>query len=130
MIKVLGIPSCIHKQASSLQLLHHIKSVGGRDWVLDIADLSNLPLFNRDLHNSLSFQKSNVEYFRNLVDESHAVIFCASEFPLGYAYSVSAPIKNAIDWAVIEPNLLENKAAAFLGKNFSFFTLIRLSFSG
>jgi NAD(P)H-dependent FMN reductase len=126
MIKVLGIPSCIHKQASSQQLLNLMKSVGGSDWVLTIADLSSLPLFNRDLQDSLSFQKSNVEYFRSLVDESNAVIFCASEYPLGYAYSVSAPLKNAIDWAVIEPNLLENKAAAFLGKKLNDFPITLL----
>lgn len=115
MIKILGIPSCIHKQASSIQLLHLIKSIGGKDWELEIADLSNLPLFNRDLNQTLSSEKFEVDNFRNLVNEAQAIIFCASEFPLGYPYSVTAPLKNAIDWAVYEPNLFENKPAAFLG---------------
>lgn len=117
MIKILGIPSCIHKKASSIQLLHLMKKIGGKDWELDVADLSGLPLFNRDLHlnNTKSIQKAEVDNFRNLVNEAQAIIFCASEFPLGYPYSVTAPLKNAIDWAVCEPNLFENKPAAFLG---------------
>lgn len=115
MVKILGLPSCLHKHSSSRQLLHLIKEVGGSDWSLDIADLSGLPLFNRDIQESLSFRKSQVETFRNHVEEADAFIFCASEAPLGYAYSVSTPLKNAIDWAVIEPNLFSNKPAAFIG---------------
>jgi chromate reductase, NAD(P)H dehydrogenase (quinone) len=115
MIKILGLPSCLHKNSSSQQLLHLIKALGGNDWILDIADLSGLPLFNRDIQESLSLRKSQVETFRNHVEEADAFIFCASEYPLGYAYSVSTPLKNAIDWAVIEPNLFSNKPAAFIG---------------
>lgn len=131
MIKILGIPSCIHKKASSIQLLHLMKNFGGKDWELNVADLSGLPLFNRDLNlnlnNTSSIQKAEVDNFRNLVNEAQAIIFCASEFPLGYPYSVTAPLKNAIDWAVYEPNLFENKPAAFLG-NILFFILIILFF--
>lgn len=125
MIKILGIPSCIHRQASSQQLLHLMQRAGGTDWSLDIADLSGLPLFNRDLHYSpTSQQKSQIEHFRNLVEGSQALIFCASEYPLGYPYSVTAPLKNAIDWAVTERNLFENKTAAFLGKCFLPFMIL------
>jgi chromate reductase, NAD(P)H dehydrogenase (quinone) len=126
MIKILGFPSCLHKNSSSQQLLHLIKAVGGVDWILDVADLSGLPLFNRDIE-SLSFRKSQVESFRNHVEEADAFLFCASEFPLGYAYSVSSPLKNAIDWAVTEPNLFTNKPAAFIGEHFYHSSLCLIS---
>uniref|UniRef100_A0A5B7AMN6 NAD(P)H dehydrogenase (quinone) n=1 Tax=Davidia involucrata TaxID=16924 RepID=A0A5B7AMN6_DAVIN len=51
-----------------------------------------------------------VEAFRQKILEADSVLFASPE----YNYSVTAPLKNAIDWASRPPNVWADKAAAIV----------------
>jgi len=91
-----------------------MRGVASSHCELNCLDISSLPLFNPDRFmwpNHLN----EVESFRRTIHSADALVFSASEYPQGYAYSLTGPLKNALDWASMEPNVLVGKPAAFLG---------------
>jgi chromate reductase len=78
---------------------------------MEMANL-NLPLFNADLISTLP---DVVKTFRHQVESSDALLFASSEFPLGMSFGVAAPLKNALDWGALNPNVFEGKAALIMG---------------
>jgi hypothetical protein len=108
-MKILGLSSCLHKNSSTGRLLRVAQSIESKDFVVKIAEISHLPLFNTDI------QCDEVEKFRNEVAHSDGILFCSSEFHLGVGYSISSPLQNAFDWALWGGNVFDGKPAAFLG---------------
>ncbi|KAJ8755829.1 hypothetical protein K2173_024374 [Erythroxylum novogranatense] len=72
-------------------------------------DISPLPMLNTDLEVGGTFPPV-VEAFRKRILEADSVLFASPE----YNYSVTAPLKNAIDWASRPPNCWADKPAAIV----------------
>ncbi|KAI4323558.1 hypothetical protein L6164_023154 [Bauhinia variegata] len=72
-------------------------------------DISSLPLLNSDLERNGTFPPQ-VEAFRHKILQADSILFASPE----YNYSVSAPLKNALDWASRPPNVWAGKAAAIV----------------
>ncbi|XAR63536.1 NAD(P)H dehydrogenase (quinone) [Bertholletia excelsa] len=76
---------------------------------IDYIEIAPLPILNTDLESGGRFPPE-VEAFRQRILEADCVLFATPE----YNYSISAPIKNAIDWASRPPNVFAGKAAAIV----------------
>ncbi|KAF2322521.1 hypothetical protein GH714_017425 [Hevea brasiliensis] len=70
-------------------------------------DISQLPLLNTDLIVNGTYP-TVVEAFRQQILNADSVLFASPE----NNYSLTAPLKNAIDWASLAPNCWGDKAAA------------------
>ncbi|XP_061375631.1 NADPH:quinone oxidoreductase-like [Gastrolobium bilobum] len=83
---------------------------------INFIDISDLPMLNTDLENQGTPYPPRVEAFRQEILQADSVLFASPE----YNYSVTAPLKNAIDWASRPPNVWAGKAAAIVsaGGNF------------
>ncbi|KAK6140356.1 hypothetical protein DH2020_025900 [Rehmannia glutinosa] len=81
------------------------KSINGLE--IEYVDISPLPFLNTDLEVNGTYPEV-VESFRLKIRVADSVLFASPE----YNYSVSGPLKNAIDWASRPPNVWADKAAA------------------
>ncbi|XP_057976912.1 NADPH:quinone oxidoreductase-like [Malania oleifera] len=76
---------------------------------MEYIDIAPLPMLNTDLEVNGKFPPV-VESFRQKIQEADSILFASPE----YNYSVTAPLKNAIDWASRPPNVFADKAAALV----------------
>ncbi|KAF3327184.1 NADPH:quinone oxidoreductase-like protein [Carex littledalei] len=76
---------------------------------VEFIDIEPLPFVNTDLEKDGTYPPV-VEAFRQKILEADCILFASPE----YNYSVSAPLKNAIDWASRPPNVWADKAAAIV----------------
>ncbi|KMT17114.1 hypothetical protein BVRB_2g041680 [Beta vulgaris subsp. vulgaris] len=76
---------------------------------IEYIDISPLPMINTDLEVGGTYPPV-VEAFRQKILEADSVLFASPE----YNYSVTPPLKNAIDWASRPPNVWADKAAAII----------------
>ncbi|KAK4276334.1 hypothetical protein QN277_019295 [Acacia crassicarpa] len=76
---------------------------------IEHVDIAALPMLNTDLEKEGRFPVE-VEAFRNKILEADCFLFASPE----YNFSVSAPMKNALDWASRPPNMWGGKAAAIV----------------
>ncbi|KAF5742455.1 quinone oxidoreductase -like protein [Tripterygium wilfordii] len=76
---------------------------------IEYVDISALPMLNTDLEVDGTYPPA-VEAFRKKILEADSYLFASPE----YNYSVTAPLKNAIDWASRSPNVWADKAAAIV----------------
>eukprot|EP00258_Populus_trichocarpa_P003588 XP_002304803.1 NADPH:quinone oxidoreductase [Populus trichocarpa] len=114
-IKVAAIGGSIRKASYSNGLIRAAielskESIVGME--IEHLDISQLPMQNIDLEgedHEGSFPPA-VEDLRQKILESDCILFSSPEFN----YSVSAPLKNAIDWASRPPNVWADKAAAII----------------
>ncbi|XP_050283126.1 NADPH:quinone oxidoreductase-like [Quercus robur] len=83
------------------------KSINGLE--IEYIDIEPLPMLNTDLEGNGTFPQT-VEAFRQKIKEADSFLFASPE----YNFSVSAPLKNAIDWASRPPNVWADKAAAIV----------------
>ncbi|KAI8545983.1 hypothetical protein RHMOL_Rhmol07G0080200 [Rhododendron molle] len=83
------------------------ESVNGMQ--IEYIDIAPLPMLNTDLEVGGTYPPA-VEAFRQKILEADSVLFASPE----YNYSVTGPLKNAIDWASRPPNVWANKAAAIV----------------
>ncbi|ERN16278.1 hypothetical protein AMTR_s00063p00180810 [Amborella trichopoda] len=82
-------------------------SVTGLD--IEVVDIEPLPFLNTDLEVDNTYP-ATVEAFRKKILEADSILFASPE----YNYSVTAPLKNAIDWASRPPNVWADKPAAII----------------
>ncbi|PHT40967.1 NAD(P)H:quinone oxidoreductase [Capsicum baccatum] len=82
---------------------------------IEYVDITSLPFMNEDLEVNGIYPPA-VEAFRKKIEEADCYLFASPE----YNYSVTGPLKNAIDWASRPPNVWADKAAAIVsaGGNF------------
>ncbi|XXG76849.1 hypothetical protein AAC387_Pa08g1124 [Persea americana] len=76
---------------------------------IEYVDIKPLPFLNTDLESGGSFPEP-VEAFRRKVLDADSILFASPE----YNYSVTGPLKNAIDWASRSPNVWADKPAAIV----------------
>ncbi|XP_020276011.1 NADPH:quinone oxidoreductase-like [Asparagus officinalis] len=76
---------------------------------IEYIDISPLPFLNTDLEVDGGFPEP-VEEFRKKILEADSVLFASPE----YNYSMTGPLKNAIDWASRAPNVWDDKPAAIV----------------
>nr|CAB3479463.1 unnamed protein product [Digitaria exilis] len=76
---------------------------------VDHVDISELPLLNTDLEVDGGFPPA-VEAFRAKIRAADCFLFASPE----YNYSISGPLKNALDWGSRPPNCWADRAAAIL----------------
>ncbi|KAF5469840.1 hypothetical protein F2P56_010399, partial [Juglans regia] len=76
---------------------------------VESVDIAPLPMLNTDLEVDGTYP-SAVEAFRQKIKSADSILFASPE----YNFSVTAPLKNAIDWASRPPNIWADKAAAIV----------------
>ncbi|KAI6670291.1 hypothetical protein NL676_005176 [Syzygium grande] len=112
-IKVAAICGSIRKASFNRGLLRSAIEISeqqsGNGMRIEMVDVSPLPMINTDLEADGRFPPA-VEAFRRKVLEADGILFASPE----YNYSVTPPLKNAIDWASRPPNVWAGKAAAIV----------------
>ncbi|KDP40537.1 hypothetical protein JCGZ_24536 [Jatropha curcas] len=83
---------------------------------IEYIDISPLPMLNTDLEGPDGSFPPVVVAFRKKIRQADSVLFASPE----YNFSVTAPLKNAIDWASRPPNCWADKAAAIVSAGGSF----------
>nr|XP_043618164.1 NADPH:quinone oxidoreductase-like [Erigeron canadensis] len=95
---------------TAIELSKSIEGIG-----IEYVDISALPMLNTDLEVDGTFPAS-VEAFRQKILESDGFLIASPE----YNFSITAPLKNAIDWASRPPNVWADKTAAIVSAGGSF----------
>jgi len=90
---------------SAIQICN--ESINGMQ--IEYIDIAPLPMLNTDLEVGGTYPPA-VEAFRQKILEADSILFASPE----YNFSVTGPLKNAIDWASRPPNVWADKAAAIV----------------
>ena len=106
---ILGIPGSLRKASFNHKALIAAQQLLPEGAVLEIADISGIPLFNQDLESNVP---EAVTTLKQQIRAADAVLFATPE----YNYSVPGVLKNVIDWASRPPgdSAWEGKPAAIL----------------
>ncbi|CAA3021228.1 NAD(P)H:quinone oxidoreductase [Olea europaea var. sylvestris] len=116
-IKVVALCGSLRKASYNRGLLRAAmelsKTIKGME--IEYVDISPLPFLNTDLEVDGTYPPV-VEAFRQKILAADSVLFGSPE----YNYSVTGPLKNAIDWASRPPNVWADKTAAMLSAGGSF----------
>jgi chromate reductase len=97
-VKTLGISGSLRKGSFNSAALRTAAELLPDGMSLDIADISELPLYNEDVRQA-GFPPV-VQKLRDQILATDALIFATPE----YNYSISGVLKNAIDWASRPPD--------------------------
>jgi NAD(P)H-dependent FMN reductase len=111
-LKVVAICGSLRKASCNSGLIRAAIEIAKEsipDMEIELVDISNLPFLNTDLEVDGRFPDA-VESFRKRFLDADCVLFSTPE----YNYSVTAPVKNAIDWASRSPNVMAGKPAAIM----------------
>jgi len=111
-LRILGISGSGRKESYNTALLEAAKALAPESVMLETFDVSRFPLFNEDL---LSEMPSEIKDFKQKLKQSDAILFATPE----YNYSISAIMKNAIEWGNQPDNSWENKPAAIISASVS-----------
>ena len=90
-VQILGISGSTRERSFNSALLRAAGEMLPGDASLEIADVSALPLFSQDLERDLT---SAIRTFKERVRAADAILFASPE----HNYSVTAVLKNAIEW--------------------------------
>lgn len=77
--------------------------------IVEDIDISPLPFYNQDLEVDGTYPQE-VEAFREKIRQADGILIASPE----YNYSLSGPLKNAIDWGARPPNIWGRKSAALV----------------
>ncbi len=110
-LKVLGLCGSLRQASYNLAALRAAQALApGAGMQIDVADISDLPLYNEDVY-AQGFP-APVERLRNQIRAADALLFVTPE----YNYSMPGVLKNAIDWASRPPEQpFAGKPAAIMG---------------
>ncbi|KAI3693983.1 hypothetical protein L1987_76940 [Smallanthus sonchifolius] len=114
-IKVTAICGSLRKASIHHGLIRSAIDLSVPGMSIEYVDISSLPMLNTDLEIDDEFPPK-VEAFRQKILQSDCFLFASPE----YNYTVTAPQKNAIDWASRLPNVWADKAAAVVSAGGSF----------
>lgn len=119
-IRILGLAGSVRDHSYNRSLLKSAEQLIPKGVVLDIYDLSSIPLYNQDAELAMPEAVSNL---KNKIASSDAVLFACPE----YNFSVPAILKNAIDWASrpYGKNSWANLPAAIVGASVGAFGTVR-----
>lgn len=120
-MKILGIVGSLRRGSYNRMLMNAAKPLLAKGSSLELADISQLPLYSEDLHTQQEFPES-VQKLRSQISQADALLISTPE----YNYSVSGVLKNAIDWASVSPDTpLKLKPVAIMGASLSPFGTVR-----
>uniref|UniRef100_A0A0C9QR00 NAD(P)H dehydrogenase (quinone) n=1 Tax=Wollemia nobilis TaxID=56998 RepID=A0A0C9QR00_9CONI len=111
-IKVVAIAGSLRKASFNRGLIRCAIEIAKEcipEMEIELLDIGHLPFVNTDLEIDKSFPQA-VEELRAKVLQADSILFASPQ----YNYSVTAPLKNAIDWGSRPPNVWANKAAAIM----------------
>ncbi|KAF7138768.1 hypothetical protein RHSIM_Rhsim07G0067300 [Rhododendron simsii] len=111
-IKVAALCGSLRKGSYNRSLLRSAIQIGNESvngMQIEYIDIAPLPMLNTDLEVGGTYPPA-VEAFRQKILEADSILFASPE----YNYSVTGPLKNAIDWASRPPNVWADKAAAIV----------------
>lgn len=109
-IHILGISGSLRKSSLNTAALRAAQALTPPGTTFDIADLSDIPMYNGDVHEQ--GYPPSVQTLRAQIAAADAVLIATPE----YNYSIPGPLKNAIDWASRAPNQpFDGKPLAFMG---------------
>ena len=109
---ILGISGSLRRGSLNRSLLRAAAELVPANTQLELADISDLPLYDWDVEQETGFPAS-VQRFRDQIDAVDAVLIATPE----YNNSVPGALKNAIDWASRggPDSPLTRKPAAIMG---------------
>ena len=111
-MRIVGIAGSLRSSSCNLGLLRYCEGVlKGHSTQLDIIPQSligSLPLFNEELEGK---HVAQVNEFRDYLKSVDGFIFATCE----YNGSISAPLKNALDWGSREGNVFDGKPVSIIG---------------
>ena len=90
-LKIVGICGSLRKESLNRKALNVAKQFFPADVEFEIIEIGNMPFFNQDLELNLP---ESVAKFREKIQSADGILFAMPE----YNYSVSAVLKNAIEW--------------------------------
>ncbi|KAG9459645.1 hypothetical protein H6P81_004153 [Aristolochia fimbriata] len=111
-IKVAALCGSLRRASYNRGLLRSAAQICGEaipGMQIEYVEIDSLPFLNTDLEVAGTYPPV-VEAFRRKILEADSVLFASPE----YNYSVTGPLKNAIDWASRPPNVWADKAAAIV----------------
>jgi chromate reductase len=97
-LKVLGISGSLRKASFNTAALKACMELMPAGMTMTIARLDDLPIFNQDVFDA--GLPESVKRFRSEVASADGLLIASPE----YNFSLSAALKNAIDWASRPPN--------------------------
>jgi|SRR6185437_10691585 chromate reductase, NAD(P)H dehydrogenase (quinone) len=97
-IKIIGISGSVRTGSYNLGILRAAGEMLPEGTSLDIAEINDIPLFSQEAYQQ-GFSPS-VEEFRRKIAAADAILFATPE----YIFSISARLKNAIEWAYMRPD--------------------------
>ncbi|KAK1553119.1 hypothetical protein Q3G72_029240 [Acer saccharum] len=113
-IKVVALCGSLRKASNNLGLIRAAMELMKEEEVemeIEYIEISTLPMLNTDLLIGYGVFPPVVEDFRRKILEADCFLFASPE----YNYSVTASLKNALDWASCPPtNVWADKAAAIV----------------
>ena len=96
--KVLGICGSLRKASLNMAALRACNELLPQGMALQIASIADLPMYNQDVFDA--GMPDPVRRLRSEIAAADGLLFASPE----YNFSLSAPLKNAIDWASRPPN--------------------------
>ncbi len=122
-IKILGISGSLRQGSYNSAALRAAQELAPAGMTIEIADLSQIPLYNDDLRKNAV--PAAVTKLAAQVRAADALLFATPE----YNYSVSGVLKNAIDWlSRLTPQPFVGKPAAVFGASMSLFGSARAQY--
>ena len=122
-VKTLGICGSLRKGSFNRATLQAATELLPDGMTLDIADISQLPLYNEDVRQA-GFPPP-AQKLRDQILAADALLFVTPE----YNYSISGVLKNAIDWASRPPNHpFEGKPVGIMGATASLWGTTRAQY--
>jgi chromate reductase len=106
-LHILAISGSYRKGSYNLALLEEAKRVVPENSSIEILDVSKFPLYTKDIER---YAPLEVLTFKEKIRVADAILIATPEFN----YSVSAVLKNAIEWGNRPDNSWEGKPAAIV----------------
>jgi chromate reductase, NAD(P)H dehydrogenase (quinone) len=97
-LKILGICGSLRKASLNMAALRACNELLPQGMNLQIASIADVPMYNQDVFDA--GMPEPVRRLRSDIAAADGLLFAAPE----YNFSLSAPLKNAIDWASRPPN--------------------------
>jgi chromate reductase len=122
-LHVVGMSGSLRKASYNRMLLRAAGELLPEDAELEILEIGHLPFYNLDLDMDAEGVPPEVQGFRRKVAEADALLFAVTE----YNYSMSAVLKNALDWASrpVATSGLKGKPTAVMGASGGQFGSVR-----
>ncbi len=119
-LHVIGMAGSLRKASYNRMLLRAAGELMPPGSDLEILEIGHLPFYNQDVEDEAP---PEVDEFRRKVAGADALLFAVTE----YNYSMSAVLKNAIDWASrpMATSALKGKPAAVMGASGGAFGSVR-----